>query len=147
MTIVLVRIDYGTRDSKRTLQLNRTHWAFAEWFKLRLKPIRERLRGPEVKGVNIVAFGLVEWLPDDWPSDTWLRGANRLSYHEVHDLQPLSQASPLENIKKLMPWAASRAAVAPWPQVRALEEVLAKPLSPAEEASLLPFLRWPRRVA
>jgi hypothetical protein len=60
MTITSVRIYYYPEDKAFERHLSGTHWGFAEWFLCRLKPIREQLRGPEVKGVNIVNFMLHE---------------------------------------------------------------------------------------
>jgi hypothetical protein len=147
MTIASVRICYWCRDPARQLLLSRTHWGFAEWFKRRLKPIRQRLRGPEAKGVDIVNFMLHEDPQEVFRPNEWVRRANSFEYGESHDLAPLTEGVPIENIKKLMPWAAARAAMAPWPQVRAVGEALAQPLTDADEASLAPFLQWPRVVA
>ena len=131
MTMASVRIYYWCRDPARQLLLSRTHWGFAEWFKRRLKPIRERLRGPEAKGVDLVNFMLHEDPREVFRPDEWVRRANSFEYGESHE--PLSHSlrgCQLENIKKLMPWAAARARLlAPWPQVRAVGEVLAQPLS------------------
>ena len=147
MTIASVRIYYWCRDAERQLLLTERHWGFAEWFKRRLKPVKEHLRGPEAKGVNIVNFMLHENPEHVWRPNQWRRRVNSFEYGESHDLAPLVEGLPIENIKKLMHWAADRAAIAPWPQVRAVAEVLARPLSEEEEASLLPYLRWPRDTA
>jgi hypothetical protein len=144
MTIVSVRFYYYPRDPRRELSLSRTHWGFAEWFVRRLKPLKEALRGPEAKGVDIVNFSLHENPRHVWRPNEWGRRANSFEYGEAHDLAPLSHGAPVENIKKLMVWASFRAAMAPWPQVRALSEVLARPLTDGEQASLKPFIRWPR---
>ena len=60
MTISEVRFYYYPRRQRLERYLTMTHWGFAEWFTRRLRPIREQLRGPEVKGVNIVNFMLHE---------------------------------------------------------------------------------------
>ena len=144
MTIVSVRFYFWPRYPRRELSLSRTHWGFAEWFVRRLKPLRESLRGPEAKGVNVVNFMFHENPEHVWRPNQWAQRLNTFEYGESHDLAPLSNGAPLENIKKLMVWASFRAAQAPWPQVTALQAALAHPLTPGEEASLLPYLRWPR---
>jgi hypothetical protein len=144
MTIVTARIYYCPRSKRLERKLTRTHWGFAEWFLRRLKPIRERLRGPEAQGVNIINFMLHEVPAHAWYPNEWRQRANTFNFSYICDLRPLEEGEPIENIEKLMVFTAAVAAQAPWPQVRAVGEVLAKPLSPAEHTSLLPYLRWPR---
>jgi len=54
VTIASVRFYFRPNSVQREKSLSFKLWGFAEWFEYRLKPIREELRGPEVKGVNIV---------------------------------------------------------------------------------------------
>lgn len=142
MTIAAFRIYYDSPDKGRELHLNRTHWGFAGWFRRRLKPIREQLRGPEVKGVDIVNLHLREG-PARFPSE-WRRAINVMSYDFACDLRPLLDRPPLENVAKLMGFASVVTALAPWPQVRALAPALAAPLTDEDRATLLPYLQWPR---
>jgi hypothetical protein len=144
MTIASVRIYYYPRGERRKRKLNTTHWGFAEWFVRRLKPIRERLRGPEAKGVNIVNFMLHEVPEHAWYPNEWRQRMNSFNFSFVCDLHPLESEPPLNNIEKLMRFAAAVASEAPWPQVRAVGEALAQPLSESERLSLLPYLQWPR---
>lgn len=60
MTIASVRFYFKPNSVQREKSLSFKLWGFAEWFEYRLKPIREELRGPEAKGVNIVNFVLYE---------------------------------------------------------------------------------------
>jgi hypothetical protein len=60
MTIVSARFQFYPRRERLRSYLNATHGGFDEWFRDRLTPIRERLRGVEAKGVNIVNFLLCE---------------------------------------------------------------------------------------
>ena len=145
MTVVTARIYYQARTQRRALNLNRAHWGFGEWFLRRLKPIREELRGPEAKGVDIVNFMLHE-VPEhaEYPNE-WRKLANTFNFSFVCDLSPLEDSPPMENIEKLMVFTASIASAAPWPQVRAVGRALAVPLTSAERQSLLPFLKWPRQ--
>ena len=53
VTIASVRFYFRPNSVQREKSLSFKLWGFAEWFEYRLKPIREELRGPEVKGVNI----------------------------------------------------------------------------------------------
>lgn len=144
MTIASVRIYYYPVDERREQILTRTHWGFAEWFERRLKPIREQLRGPEAKGVNIVNLMLRE-NPDHAPQPSqWLKRLNTFEFNFVCDLQPLEAAAPLDNIAKLLPFYAAIASQAPWPQVRALAAPLEQPLDGEDRRTLSPFLQWPR---
>ena len=144
MTIVTARIYYLPRSVRLERKLTRTHWGFAEWFLRRLKPIREQLRGPEAKGVDIVNFMLHEVQEHAfWPNE-WRQRGNTFNFSFVCDLRPLEANAPIENVEKLMRFAAAIALEAPWPQVRAVGGALAHPLSPDDRSSLLPYLKWPR---
>jgi hypothetical protein len=148
MTIVSTRIYYYPRRQALERYLSATHWGFAEWFKRRLKPLREQLRGPEAKGVDIVNFMLCE------PSRTmlggrhtqWHRSLNSFQFTFACELEPLRDQPPIDNIERLMRFAGAWAEQAPWPQVRAIAGALATPLDDADRASLLPFLTWPREA-
>ena len=144
VTIRSVRIYYFPRTEPRELRLNRTHWGFADWFVRRLKPIRERLRGPEAKGVDIVNFMLHEVPEHAWRPNEWAQRMNSFNFSFVCDLRPLEKEPPIDNIEKLMKFASVVARHAPWPQVRVVGEALAIPLTDYDRATLLPFLRWPR---
>ena len=146
MTIASVRIYYYARTERRSRMLSSTHWGFADWFDRRLKPIREQLRGPEAKGVNIVNLMLRENPAHAPQPSQWLHIANSFEFNFVCNLQPLEDASPIENITNLMQFYAVIAAQAPWPQVRALAAVLSHPLSEEDRRTMLPFLQWPRSV-
>ena len=146
MTIVHARIYYCSANAKLALKLSRTHWGFADWFVRRLKPIKQQLRGPETKGVNIVNF----LLHDDHRRATrlleWWQCANTFEYAFPFDLKSLVRRPPLANIEELMPLTSEIAALAPWPQVRAIGRALATPLFAEDKKTLLPFLKWPRKL-
>jgi hypothetical protein len=144
MTIVTARIYYYPRTQARELKLTASHWGFAEWFTRRLKPIRERLRGPEVKGVDSVNLMLYERPEHAWKRDEWIQRGNTYQFTFVCDLRPLEQRPSIENIPKLMKFYAELASQAPWPQVRAVGEALAQPLSEIDRVTLQPYLQWPR---
>lgn len=144
MTIVTARIYYRPRSARLERKLSGSHWGFAEWFLRRLKPIREQLRGPETKGVNIVNFMLHEVPEHAFYPNEWRQLGNTFNFSYICDLRPLEKCPPIENIEKLMTFTAALAAQAPWPQVRAVGAALAQPLSSEDRASLLPYLRWPR---
>ena len=146
MTICSVRIYYWPRRKRLERYLSATHWGFAEWFVRRLSPIREQLRGAEAKGVDIVNFMLHEDPAHAGRANEWHRRLNSFEFDFVCDLSPLRDHPPIENIEKLMRFAAAMAAQAPWPQVRAVGEALAVPLSDEDRATLLPFLTWPREA-
>jgi hypothetical protein len=127
---------------ERTLTFNL--WGFAEWFVRRLKPIRERLRGPEAKGVNIVNVMLHEVEQSAGFHGTWRKVLNSFEYNTVYDLQTLSELPRLESIERLMSLGSAVTSTAPWPQVVAISEALSVPLTEHERQELLPFLQWPR---
>jgi hypothetical protein len=144
MTITTFRFYYYAKTEARAGYLTGTHWGFATWFKRRLKPIREQLRGQEAKGVDIVNVGLYEIAEHAWHPNEWRQRANTFNFSYVCNLRPLEDAPAIENIQKLMLFAAFLVEAAPWPQVRALSTPLATPLSEEDVSSLEPHLQWPR---
>jgi hypothetical protein len=144
MTIVSVRIYYYPDNTRRERALTEKHWGFAEWFPRRLKPMKERLRGEEAKGVNVVNFMLYENPARAWRLNEWGRRLNTFEHDSVYDLANLTKRKPSENVRELMKYTAGIALRAPWPQVVAVGEALDMPLTPNEEQELLPFLQWPR---
>ena len=146
MTISEVRFYYYPRRQRLERYLTMTHWGFAEWFTRRLRPIREQLRGPEVKGVNIVNFMLHEQEGKAWQPDEWHRRLNTFEFSFVCDRSPLRDQAPIENIQKLMRFAAEMAAQAPWPQMQAVSAALGAPLDDEDRETLASYLTWPREA-
>ena len=146
MTITSFRIYYQAQDEQRKLRLNQTHWGFSQWFERRLKRIMDKLNGPEVKGVNIVNLMLHEAPENAWHPNEWKQRMNSFEFNYICDLRPLDDRPSIENIELLMPFASTVCASAPWPQVWAIGELLAQPLSELERADLAPFLVWPREI-
>jgi len=144
MTIASVRIYFYPQTQLRERRLTFSHWGFAEWFTRRLKPIREQLRGTEVKGVDIVNLMLYENQEHAHPRDQWCKRGNTFQFSFVCDLRPLEDHSAIENISKLMQFYAAVAEQAPWRQVRSVAKALGEPLSDIDRITLLPYLQWPR---
>ena len=148
MTISSVRMYFWPSPERERLQryLNFTLGGFDEWFKRRLKPIREQLRGPAVKGVDIVNFMFCDRSPAmmNGRHGQWTKALNTLQFSWDCDLEDLRDQPPLENVERLMHFMGAWCTQAPWPQVHAVGVALSEPLSAAERASLLPFLTWPR---
>jgi hypothetical protein len=144
MTIRTFRFYYYPSSKRFERYLSATHWAFADWFKRRLKPIREQLRGPEAKGVDIINIMLHETRAHVWRPDEWAKRANTFEFSFVCDLSPLRDQPPVENLERLMVFAAAMATQAPWPQVRAVAGALSQPLSDEDRLTLSPYLTWPR---
>jgi hypothetical protein len=144
MTITSVRFYFKPNSVQREKSLSFKLWGFAEWFEYRLKPIREELRGPEVKGVNIVNFFLYENPDKMFKPNIWWQRGNTFEYETLYDLAALSKMHRLKAIEQLMAWAAPIALEAPWPQVLAVGRALAVPLSETEKEEILPYLQWPR---
>jgi hypothetical protein len=146
MTITTARIYFFAKNEKVEKQITRTHWGFADWFKARLKPIRDQLRGDEAKGVNIVNFMLYEDPIRAFKLNEWTRRANTFNFDLVFDIQSLQNTKPIDNVQMLMKVAAEIAKKAPWPQVIAVGNALASPLTETEKLRLLPHLQWPRML-
>jgi len=144
MTIASVRIYYYPKTRARELKLSARHWGFAEWFSRRLKPIREQLRGPEVKGVDIMNLMLYENPEHAWRNGEWHQRGNTFEFNFACDLRPLDAHPAIENIARLMQFYATIADHAPWPQARAVASALRDPLSEIDQITLLPYLQWPR---
>lgn len=106
--------------------------------------MRDRLRGVEAKGVNIVNLMLFEDPVRAWRLNEWGKRLNTFEHDSLFDLAALAKLQPLSAIENLMAFGAVVAASAPWPQVRAVAEALALPLTTEEKVTLLPFLKWPR---
>lgn len=144
MTIASVRFYYYCENKSDELQINRTHWGFANWFEPRLKPIKNQLKGPEAKGVDIINFMFFDNAKKAWRPNEWGQRMNSFEFDFAYDFKLLQARDPIENIKELMKLASGKAASAPWPQVVAVGEILAVPLSDIEQIELLPYLCWPR---
>lgn len=144
MTIASVRIYFYPTTNARKLRLTASHWGFAEWFSRRLKPIREQLRGPEVKGVDIMNLMLYENPAHAWQRNVWHQRGNTFEFTFVCDLRPLEAHPAIENIPKLMQFYAAVAEHAPWPQARTVAGALRQPLDEIDRITLLPYLQWPR---
>jgi hypothetical protein len=144
MAIATVRIYFNAIAKERDLALTSSHWGFAEWFSRRLKPIREQLRGPEAKGVDVMNLMLYENAAHCWKQDQWYQRGNTFQFAFVCDLRPLEERPAIENIPKLMQFYAHLAEHAPWPQARAVASALRQPLSEVDRITLLPYLQWPR---
>lgn len=144
MTIASVRIYFYAATMERELKVSANHWGFSKLFDRRLKPIRESLRGPEVKGVDIMKLMLCENPDHALPQNQrhWIENSRQFSF--VCDLQPLKNHPAIDNILKLMRFYAVVADGAPWPQASAVAHPLRQPLSGADRISHLPYLQWPR---
>jgi hypothetical protein len=146
MTIKSVRIYFYPRGVRRERWLTANYWGWAEWFELRLKPVREQLRGIEVKGVDIVNLMLREESSKAWLPNTWTQLGNTLMFEFVCNLKPLESGNKMENMQHLMNFYATVAKAAPWPQMKVVAAALEVPLSTTDKISLEPYLHWPRKV-
>lgn len=144
MTIASVRIYYNAKSEVRSQRISSSHWGFAEWFSRRLKPMREQLRGPETKGVDIMNLMLYENPDHAWKPNLWSLRGNTFEFDFVCNLDPLLASPAIENVPKLMRFYGELCADAPWPQVRAVGFALREPLSEVDRITLVPYLQWPR---
>jgi hypothetical protein len=136
VTIRAVRIYLYYADKATGREMARRHFGVMYWFKARLKDIREQLRGPEAKGVNIVNFCFRESVSSRRHRESWARLMNAFEYEQVFDLQSLVEVDPVDNIQRLLPIVLQVCESAPWPQVRAIGAVLETPLSAADVSAL-----------
>jgi hypothetical protein len=100
----------------------------AAWLEKEMRGIKEQMRGPEAKGVDIVNFVFTENPFRMERVDRWTQLGNSFEMTTRFDLQSLVSQPPIDNMTTLLPICAARAAAAPWPQVRALAAILGKPL-------------------
>jgi hypothetical protein len=145
MTIVSVRLQFGLRNKRKKLRLGQIYGGFEAWFPSRLKPIREALRGPEAKGVDIVNFWLYENLDDVPHKNEWWRCMNTFQYDFAYDLDSMLQGDHISNLRRVMQRCAKIAARAPWPQVVAIQPALVAPFSREEKDELAIMLDWRKR--
>lgn len=146
MTIKSARIYYCPQGDRREKWLTANYWGWSEWFELRLKPIREQLRGVEVKDMDIVNLMLREDASQAWHPNVWKQRGNALMLEFICDLKPLETGNKMENIQNLMNFYASVAVAVPWPQMKSVAAALEVPLSASDKYSLEPYLQWPRKV-
>jgi hypothetical protein len=102
MTIVSVRLQFGLRNKRKELRLRYIYGGFEAWFPSRLKPIREALRGPEAKGLDIVNFWLYESLDGVSHKHEWWRCMNTFQYDFVYDLDSMLQGDHISNLRRVM---------------------------------------------
>lgn len=129
MTIRFCRFYIELDDPEITKQMNLFHWGVANWLEQKIKTIKERLKGPEVKGVNIVNIHFWESSQNNLQRNEWIRVINTFEYRVIYDFGTFNSSRPIENIQKLMLNASEFMLKAPWPQVRAIGELLSSPLS------------------
>ena len=143
MPIRAFRFYYHPRDEQFGRYLALTHGAFAEWFERRLGPVDPPPRR-RANAVGVIHMTFHEVAAHALRPGEWTRQGDLCEFHFVCDLSPLRDSPPIENIAKLMQFAAAMTAQAPWPQVRALSDVLAQPLSNEDRRTLAPYLTSPR---
>ncbi|HMW57275.1 MAG TPA: hypothetical protein PKZ67_07880 [Accumulibacter sp.] len=102
MTIASLRIYFHAVTESRTQSLSSSYWGFAEWFSRRLRPIREQLRGPEAKGVDIMNLMPYENPEHAWKPNQWHQRDNSFEFDFVCNLRPLEKSPAIKNIQKLI---------------------------------------------
>src|SRR5262245_8887816 len=129
MTIRCFKLYLEYHDKAVARAMNRTHFGVMYWVESRLKEIRERLDGAEVRGADIVNIFFCE---DGWsagPFDIWRRNLNGIEYRLKFDVQSMIDRDPISNLRDLIPIAARLCQSAPWSQIVAIGEVLEKPMT------------------
>ena len=146
MAIVSVKIAFGLRNKRKKLRLDKIYGGFESWFPARLKPIREALRGPEAKGVDVAIFWLYENLKDVPHKNEWWRRINTFEYVLAYNLDSMLEGDHISNLRRLMLRCAKISSHAPWPQIAALQPALAAPFSKEEKDELTVMLNWRKRT-
>jgi hypothetical protein len=129
LTIRICRFLITCHPLKKSRELNLLYGGLSLWLERQIKTIKEALNGPEVKGVNIVNIHLLESRQNNQHIDEWIKRINTFDYSVVYDMRPLSSKHPIENVKDLVSFASEILLTATWPQVRAIGQLLADPLT------------------
>jgi hypothetical protein len=90
VAIKSVRIYFYPLQRRYERWLSANYWGWSEWFERRLKPLRDDLRGPAVKGVDIVNLMLREDASMAYAPNNWIKVLNTLQFEFVCDLSPLN---------------------------------------------------------
>jgi hypothetical protein len=132
MTIRAFRLYFSCRDKDAAVRISKSHWGVSYWIDGRLKEIRSQLKGPEVKGVNLANVWFSEPGTSPTPVGSWQRAMNGLEFGMEFDTPSLEGRPARENLPGLISIAAAAAAAASYPQLRAIGELLSRPLAEAD---------------
>jgi hypothetical protein len=133
MTIRAFRLYFYCRDKDAEKRISKTHWGISYWINERLKTIRPRLRGSEVKGINLANVCFSEPGTSHTPIGQWRRMLNGLEFGVEYDIASLEARPARENLPGLLRVAAEAACSAEhYPQLRAIGELLLHPLTAAD---------------
>ena len=128
MTIRAFRLEFSCHDKVTEDRVNKTHWGVCYWINKKLKGIAPALRGPKVKGVNVVSV----WFADPGTArmviGSWQRRLNGLEYTFEFDASGLEQHSVRVNLSRLIRMAAEASKGAPYAQLQAIGQLLSEPL-------------------
>lgn len=129
MSIKALRFYLKCDDELVSRELALKHFGVADWFAKRMKSIKERLEVNEPKGVDIVNIFFIQNPGRTTHLGEWWHRANSFEYSALHDVDHFLASDPVSNIKELLPVAIAAMKTAPWPQVQALGEMMAEPLT------------------
>ena len=132
MTIKAFQLYFHCRDDPTEKRISHSHWGVSSWINKRLKEISPALKGPEVKGINVANVLFCEAGTSRIPLGSWQRLLNGLEYSVEYDTPALELHSARQNLPGLLLIAADAARKAPYPQLRAISELLSKPLTAAD---------------
>jgi len=129
MTIRVFRLYFQCADPEAEKRISQSHWGVAWWLEKRLKEIRPALKGPEVKGINIANVWFFEPRFRPTAIGVWERMLNALQFGVEYDVSSLDRRPARENLPELLAIAARAALAAPYPQLKAIGQLLSEPLS------------------
>jgi hypothetical protein len=129
LTIRAFRFYFECADKEALKRINHSHWGACWWISERLKTIRAELKGPEVKGINIANVWFFEPRFRPTAVGVWERTLNALQFGVEYDVSSLDRRPARENLPSLLTIAAQAALGAPYPQLKAIGQLLSVPLS------------------
>jgi hypothetical protein len=143
MKIRSVRLYLECGDKGMSRAMNRAHFGAMYWIETRLKKMHTALHSPDLKGVDLVNIWFCESASLCNPIETWSRLLNAVEYKQIFDVRALIDKDPVENVRGLVVLASGACAAAPWPQVRAIGEILQQPFTAMDCSRLQESLkRW-----
>jgi hypothetical protein len=127
LTICVCRFYIKCDSSKKTLQLTLLYGGLSVWLEKKIKAIKKELKGPEVKGINIINIHLLESPQNHQNIGQWVNIINTFEYKLIYDMRLLSNKRPIERVKGLIALASEVLLTAPWPQAHAIGQLLSTP--------------------
>jgi hypothetical protein len=123
MTIKSARIFLQYVDKNIARKMNGTHFGFMYWAEKRIQAVKQQMRGPEVRGINLVNFFIHDFdisAEEFMVCGDWRQVANSIEIRCRVRLDDMIERDPIENITLMLPNMIDACSKASWPQVRAM---------------------------